>query len=155
MTRVAPTPGDVIEDYEILEEIGGNMGWVFKARHRLLDKVVALKLLPADLMADPARLTRFQREMWIMGQLQHPNLVTGTDARSVGEWHLVAMELIDGVDLQQLVRTKGPLPIAAACEIARQAALGLQHAHEHGLIHRDIKPSNLMLTRSGSPRFSR
>lgn len=126
------------------------MGLVFKARHRLLDKVVVLKLVPAECMADPARLGRFQREMRVMGQLEHPNLVTASDARVVGDWHLVVMELIDGVDLHQLVRTHGPLPVAAACEAARQAARGLQHAHQHGLIHRDIKPSNLMLTRSGT-----
>jgi serine/threonine protein kinase len=149
MTTVAPAPGEVIGDYEILERIGGNMGLVFKARHRLLDKVVVLKLVPAECIADPARLTRFQREMRAMGQLEHPNLVTASDARSAGDWHLVAMELIDGVDLHQLVRNRGPLPIAAACEAARQAALGLQCVHEHGLIHRDIKPSNLMLTRAG------
>jgi serine/threonine protein kinase len=149
MATVAPAPGEVIGDYEIVEQIGGNMGLVFRARHRLLHKVVALKLVPADWIADPARQTRFQREMRVMGQLEHPNLVPAADARSVGEWHLVAMELIDGVDLQQLVRTQGPLSIAAACEVARQAALGLQYAHEHGLIHRDIKPSNLMLTRTG------
>ena len=150
MTTGAPAPGEVIGDYEILDRIGGNMGLVFKARHRLLDKVVVLKLVPADCIADPARLTRFQREMRAMGQLEHPNLVTAADARSVGDWHLVAMELIDGVDLQQLVRTHGPLPVAAACEVARQTAQGLQYAHEHGLIHRDIKPSNLMLTRAGT-----
>lgn len=149
MTTVAPAPGDVIGDYEILERIGGNMGLVYKARHRLLDKVVVLKMVPAELIADSARLTRFQREMRVMGQLEHPNLVTAADARSVGEWHLVVMELIDGVDLQQVVRAQGPLSVAAACEVARQAALGLQYAHEHGLIHRDIKPSNLMLTRAG------
>ena len=150
MGTIAPAQGEVIADYEIVERIGGNMGLVFKARHRLLDKVVALKLVPADWMADPARLARFQREMRVMGQLEHPNLVTAADARSEGEWHLVAMELIDGVDLQQVVKTRGPLPIAAACEAARQAALGLQYAHQHGLIHRDIKPSNLMLTRAGT-----
>jgi hypothetical protein len=126
------------------------MGLVFKARHRLLDKVVVLKLVPAECIADPARLTRFQREMRVMGQLEHPNLVTASDARSVGDWHMVVMEWIDGVDLHQLVRARGPLPVAAASEAARQAALGLQYAHEHGLIHRDIKPSNLMLTRTGT-----
>ncbi len=143
-------PGDVIEDYEILEKIGGNMGLVFRARHRLLDKVVALKLLPAEWIADPARLARFQREIRVMAQLEHSNLVTAADARIVGSWHLVAMEWIDGVDLERLVRTQGLLPVADACEAARQAALGLQCAHQHGLIHRDIKPSNLMLTRAGT-----
>jgi tRNA A-37 threonylcarbamoyl transferase component Bud32 len=150
MTPVAPVAGDVIEDYEIVEKIGGNMGLVFKARHRLLDKVVALKIFPTDWTADSARRARFEREMRVMGQLSHPNLVTAADARSVDSWHLVAMEWIDGLDLQQLVRTQGPLPVAEACEVARQTALALQHAHEHGLIHRDIKPSNLMLTRKGT-----
>src|SRR5437899_383182 len=150
MSGADPVPGDVIEDYEILEKIGGNMGLVFRARHRLLDKVVALKLLPAEWIADLARLARFQREIRVMAQLEHPNLVTAADARIVGSWHLVAMEWIDGVDLSWLVRTQGLLPVADACEAARQAALGLQCAHQHGLIHRDIKPSNLMLTRAGT-----
>jgi hypothetical protein len=85
-----------------------------------------------------------------MGQLSHQNLVTAADARNVNSWRLVVMEWIDGVDLQQFVAKHGPLPIHLACEVVRQAALGLQYAHEHGLIHRDIKPSNLMLTRSGA-----
>src|SRR5688572_23427055 len=145
-----PGPGDMLEDYEIIEKIGGNMGLVFKARHRLLDKVVALKLLPADAITDPARLVRFQRELRVLGHLEHPNLVTAADARIVGRWHMVAMEFIDGMDLQTLVETQGALSIADACEAIRQAALGLQYAHEHGLIHRDIKPSNLMLTHTGT-----
>jgi tRNA A-37 threonylcarbamoyl transferase component Bud32 len=149
-TPSAPVAGDVIEDYEIIEKIGGNMGLVFKARHRLLDKIVALKLLPAHYITDPARLARFQRELRVMGQLEHPNLVTAADARVVGCWHIVAMELIDGIDLQRIVEDHGALPVAAACEAVRQAALALQHAHQHGLIHRDIKPSNLMLTHSGT-----
>ena len=149
LTTIAPVPGDVIEDYEILEKIGGNMGLVFKARHRRLHKVVALKLLPAEYITDEGRLARFEREMRAMGQLHHPNLVTAFDARVVGCWYLVAMEFIEGIDLNRVL-DKGPLPATAACEIARQAALGLQHAHEHGLIHRDIKPSNLMLTREGA-----
>jgi serine/threonine protein kinase len=140
----------VLEVYEIIERIGGNMGLVFKARQRLLDKVVALKLLPADAITDPARLARFRRELKIMGQLEHPNLVTTVDARIVGRWHMVAMEFIDGTDLERLVETRGALPIADACEAARQAALALQYAHQHGLIHRDIKPSNLMLTHAGT-----
>lgn len=153
MTNPVPAPGEVIADYKILERVGGNMGLVFRALQLLLDKVVALKLVPADQLADPARLARFQREMRVLGQLEHPNLVTGTDARRVGEWHLVSMEWIDGVDLQHLVRFHGPLPVTAVAEVARQAAQGLQYAHEHGLIHRDIKPSNLMLTRTGTVKI--
>ncbi|HKX61573.1 MAG TPA: serine/threonine-protein kinase [Verrucomicrobiae bacterium] len=150
MISAAPEPGDVIEDYEILEKIGGNMGLVFKARHRRINKVVALKLLPIEWIGDAARQARFEREMRVMGQLEHPNLVTAMDARREDPWHLVVMEWIEGLDLLQLVRMKGPLPVSVACEAARQAALGLHYAHEHGLVHRDIKPSNLMLTRSGT-----
>jgi len=150
MNMASPLPGDIIEEYEILERVGGNMGLVFKARHRLLDKIVALKLLPADSIADSARWARFQREMRVMGKVEHPNLLAAADARSLESWHLVAMEWIDGIDLHRLIRNQGPLPIDAACEITRQAALGLEYAHRHGLIHRDIKPSNLMLNRSGT-----
>jgi tRNA A-37 threonylcarbamoyl transferase component Bud32 len=149
-TSSAPAPGDMIEDYEILEKVGGNMGMVFKARHRLLHRVVALKLFPSEWIADAARLARFEREIRVMGQLSHQNLVTAADARNVNSWRLVVMEWIDGIDLQQFVAKHGPLPIHLACEVVRQAALGLQYAHDHGLIHRDIKPSNLMLTRSGA-----
>ena len=150
VTTVAPEPGTVLEDYEILEKIGGNMGFVFKARHRLLNKLVALKLFPVEFITDLERLERFKRELRVMGQLAHPNLVTAADARVVGCWHLVAMEFIEGTDLQRLVHTRGPLPVADACDAARQAALALQYVHEHGLIHRDIKPSNLMLTPTGT-----
>jgi serine/threonine protein kinase len=150
MISAAPESGDVIEDYEILEKIGGNMGLVYKARHRRINKVVALKLLPIEWIADDARQARFEREMRVMGQLEHPNLVTAMDARRKDPWHLVAMEWIDGLDLLQLVRMQGPLPVGVACEAARQAAVGLHYAHEHGLVHRDIKPSNLMMTSSGT-----
>ncbi len=146
----APEVGEVIGDYEILEKIGGNMGLIFKARHRLLDRVVALKLLPAEWAADSERRVRFERELRVMGQLQHPNLVAASDARVEGPWHLVAMELIEGLDLERLVWKRGPLPVAAACEAASQAALGLEHLHQRGLIHRDIKPSNLMLAAGGT-----
>jgi serine/threonine protein kinase len=150
VTQTAPSAGDVIEDYEILAKVGGNMGSVYKARHRLLNKIVALKVFPAEWITDSSRLARFEREIRAMGQLAHPNLVTAADARSVNSWRLVVMEWIDGIDLQAAVQTHGPLPIGVACEAIRQAAVGLQYAHDHGLIHRDIKPSNLMLTRSGS-----
>jgi serine/threonine protein kinase len=149
MATVAPAPGEVIGDYEILERIGGNMGLVYKAHQRRLKKVVALKLLRADSISDPELVARFEREIEVLGQLNHPNLVAAADARRVDGWLLVAMEWIEGLDLYQMVQFHGPLPIADASEAAREAALGLQHCHERGLVHRDIKPSNLMLTREG------
>lgn len=126
------------------------MGFVVKAHHRLLNKTVALKLLTKDWTKDGARLARFRREIQILAQLDHPNLVKATDARSVGEWQVVAMDWVDGMDLHQLMASHGRIPISDACEAVRQAALGLQHAHEHGLIHRDVKPSNLMLSSAGT-----
>src|SRR5207253_4186002 len=81
--------------------------------------------------------------------LSHPNVVTAHDAEQAGDLHFLVMEYVEGEDLAALVERQGPLPVAEACEYARQAALGLQHAHEHGLVHRDLKPHNLMLTPRG------
>jgi serine/threonine protein kinase len=150
MSTVAPSAGDVISDYKLLERIGGNMGIVFKAQHESLGKTVALKLIPAEALVDGNRRKRFQREIRAMGKLSHDNLVSASDARTVGPWHLVAMEWIDGRDLQQILRAEGPLPIDLACEAARQAALALECVHRNELIHRDVKPSNLMLTGNGT-----
>src|SRR5262249_48278346 len=92
---------------------------------------------------------RFEREMKAVGQLDHPNIVRATDAgRSRGR-HFLVMDLVPGCDFARLVQRLGPLPLADACESARQAALGLQAIHEAGLLHRDIKPSNPMLTPDG------
>lgn len=91
-------------------------------------------------------MARFYREMQITSQLNHSHLVRSYDAGPVVATHFLAMEFIEGMDLEQLVRQRGPLPVATACDYIRQAALGLQHIHEHGLVHRDIKPSNLLVT---------
>src|SRR5262249_17902795 len=88
-------------------------------------------------------------EMQALGKVKHPNVVTAYDADAIGDTHFVSMEFIDGADLTRLVRERGPLPVLAACEYIRQGALGLQHAHELGMVHRDIKPSNLLVTRDG------
>jgi hypothetical protein len=135
--------------YEILGHLGeGGMGTVYRARHRELDRVVALKVLPAD-RVDEAAVARFRNEMRAAGRLVHPNIVTAHDAGRVGGTYFLAMDFIDGADLSALVRRLGPLPVADACELIRQAAVGLQHAGECGLTHRDVKPSNLMLARGG------
>jgi tRNA A-37 threonylcarbamoyl transferase component Bud32 len=135
--------------YEILGRVGaGGMGTVYKARHRELDKVVALKVLPAD-RVDEAAVARFRNEMKAAGRLGHTNIVTAHDAGRVGGTYYLAMDFVDGSDLAALVYRLGPLPIPDACELVRQAAVGLQHACECGLAHRDVKPSNLMLARGG------
>jgi WD40 repeat protein/serine/threonine protein kinase len=144
--------GLVLGSYLLLERLGeGGMGQVFKARHQLLDRVVALKVIRPEHLGDANAVRRFQREVRAVAQLSHPHVVHAFDADQVGTTHILVMEYVEGVDLQRLVKRNNPLPVAVACEYIRQAALGLQHAHEHGLVHRDIKPSNLLLSMVGGP----
>ncbi|MCA9051120.1 MAG: protein kinase, partial [Planctomycetaceae bacterium] len=131
-----------IRDYELLEYLGGGgMGQVFRARHVPLNRCVAIKLLPEDRSADQRLVERFAREIRAVGSLQHPNIVQAFDAgESNGRWFL-AMELLDGTDLAVLLRNHAVLSVSDACEIVRRAAVGLQSAHQQGLVHRDIKPA--------------
>ena len=136
-----------IGDYEIIAALArGGMGSVYKARHVRLEKEVALKLLPERKMQNNEAIARFSREMKLIGQMSHPAMVSATDAGAQNGVHYLAMELVDGIDLGKLVRHCGPLSVADACELVRQAAIGIQYAHEQGVIHRDVKPSNLMLS---------
>ncbi|MBX9581886.1 MAG: serine/threonine protein kinase, partial [Gemmataceae bacterium] len=136
--------------YVLLDLLGeGGMGKVFKARDARLGRDVALKLIRPERLAHPAAMARFDQEMKALGKLDHPNVVRAFDAGQAGGAHYVAMEFIDGADLTKLVRVRGPLPVGEAGEYARQAALGLHHAYENGLVHRDVKPSNLIATRDG------
>jgi serine/threonine protein kinase len=152
-TPDARFPGKRIGRYEIIEKLAvGGMGVVFKARHVELDKVVALKVLPAGEHGE-AHLARFKNEMRAIGRLSHPHIVAALDAGDADGVHYLAMDFVDGIDLSRLVRRHERLPVADACEAIRQAAMGLQQAFEHGLVHRDIKPSNIMLARSGIVRL--
>jgi WD40 repeat protein/serine/threonine protein kinase len=136
--------------YLLLERLGqGGMGQVFKARHRLMKRTVALKVIRKDLLAHPDTVQRFQREIQAAAQLNHPNIVIAHDAEQCGDVHFLVMEFVEGVNLAALLKQRGPLPVSQACDYIRQAALGLQHAHERGLVHRDVKPSNLLLTTRG------
>ena len=137
-------------EYEILERLGsGGMGEVYKARHRRLNKLVALKLLPVASSSLQERVARFVREMQAVGPLDHPNVVEAFDAGEEGGKAYLVMRLVEGVDQDRLDRERGPLPVAEACDLARQAAQGLDYLHRRGLIHRDVKPSNLMRTPEG------
>ncbi len=141
-------------DYEILEQIGqGGMGTVYKDRHAKLGRFVAIKMLSRDRLRDENVVTRFHREMNAVGRLDHPNIVGGYDAGEVDGEHFLVMELLDGISLSALISSGHQLQIPDACELIRQACLGLHHAHEQGMIHRDVKPSNLMLCRNahGAP----
>ena len=140
--------------YELLEEIGrGGMGVVYRARHRKLDRQVALKVVPESLLSDPTVTARFENEIKAIGQLDHPNIVRATDAGEIDGVHALVMEYVDGRDLAFVMRNRGPLPESEACELILQAAQGLRHIHEAGLVHRDIKPRNLMLASNGVVRI--
>ncbi len=138
--------GEWIRDYELLEPLGhGGMGTVYKAVHARLQRPVAIKLLPSRRLRDPDAVARFEREMKAIGRLDHPAIVRATDAGDADGTHFLVMDYVDGIDLSKLIKLTGPLDVASACEIIRQAAIGLHYAHAQGLIHRDVKPSNLMM----------
>jgi serine/threonine protein kinase len=140
--------------YQLLRALpGGGMGQVYQARHAKLGVLVAVKLLPHWRLADPLAIERFEQEMQAAGKLIHPHIVRALDAGEVDGVHYLAMDFVEGLDLSEVVRRTGPLPVADACEVIRQAALGLQHLHEHALVHRDIKPSNLMLAPDGTVKI--
>jgi tRNA A-37 threonylcarbamoyl transferase component Bud32 len=136
--------------YRVLALLGqGGMGAVYKARHLHMDRLVALKVIRPALVTHPASLQRFRQEVRAAARLVHPNIVTAYDADQAGSLHFLVMEFVEGRSLDEYLRRRGPLPPAEACSCARQAALGLQHAHEKGMVHRDIKPHNLMLAADG------
>jgi serine/threonine protein kinase len=110
---------------------------------------VAIKILAAKYVGDEGAHRRFFREMALLGRLNHPNIVQPFDAGDAGGVLYLTMELVDGPDIESLARKFKQIRIADACEIVRQAALGMQHAHENGLVHRDLKPSNLLLSSTG------
>jgi len=150
----AVAPPAVLGEYELLEQLGaGGMGEVYRARHRRLDKLVALKLLRARSPGSADGVARFLREMKAIGSLDHRNVVEAHDAGEQDGVVYLVMKLIAGADLARVVRERGPLPVAEACDLARQAALGLQYLHERGLVHRDLKPSNLMRTPDGTVKI--
>ena len=137
-------------DYEIVRELGrGSMGVVYLANNRLMGRHEVLKVIGRHLVERPDVLERFLREIRSAAKLQHANIVTAYSALRLGPSIVLAMEYVDGLDLARMVKTKGPLPIVNACYFIQQAALGLQHAHERGMVHRDIKPANLILARDG------
>ncbi len=143
-------PKFLIGKYLILDRIGaGGMGAVYLCEHLQLERQVALKVLPADQADDPAALGRFYREAQAVAALNHPNIVRAYDVDMEGRTYFLVMEYVDGVDLQELTTRRGRLDPVRAAHYVRQAAEGLQHAHQAGLVHRDIKPANLLLSRTG------
>jgi molecular chaperone DnaK len=141
-------------DYRLLDLLGeGAMGSVYLAEHAVLRRKSAVKVLPAARAKDGSFLPRFLREARLAAALDHPNIVRAYDVdRAVvgdGEIYYLAMEYVKGINVQTTIDRGGPLPVPKAVDIARQAAEGLEHAHQAGLIHRDIKPANLLLDERG------
>jgi WD40 repeat protein/serine/threonine protein kinase len=138
------------ERYRVCRLLGaGGMGAVYEAMHLVMQKKVALKVIRRAYTAKADALERFRREVRTAARLSHPNIVPIYDAEDAGATHFLVMEYVAGTDLGRLVQERGPLPVDRACEYVRQAALGLQHAFEQGMVHRDLKPHNLMLAWNG------
>ena len=136
--------------YALLDRIGqGARGRVFKARHRLMDRVVALKVVSPDGALSKTSVARFFREMKIVALLDHPNVVRAIDADVHEGCPYIVMEYLEGDDLECVFARRGPLPPDEVIEYMAQAARGLAHAHEKGVIHRDVKPTNLFLVKTG------
>jgi serine/threonine protein kinase len=144
-----------IGHYQILDRLGeGSFSEVFKAWDNVKGRTVALKVLHQHLTEHSAAVSELQRELQAVTRLSHPHIIQTYEANQVGTLHYFAMEYVEGMDLDRYVRQSGPLPVEAACEYVRQAALGLQYAHQMGLVHRDIKPANLFLVNPPSSGVS-
>ena len=136
--------------YALVDRIGqGGRGRVFKARHRLMDRMVALKVMSPDTAISERAVARFFREMKIVAILDHPHVVRAIDADIHEGCPYIVMEYLEGDDLEHVLARRGPLKEDAAITYMAQAARGLAHAHERGVIHRDIKPTNVFLTNTG------
>ncbi|HEX3872335.1 MAG TPA: protein kinase [Pirellulales bacterium] len=141
-------------NYTVLDKLGaGGMGQVFKARHRRMDRIVAVKMLPPSVSKDPSTIARFEREARAAARLVHPNIVTAYDADEANGAHFLVMEYVEGIDLSDVAKKQGPLPVATALDYIHQAASGLAYAHEQGVVHRDIKPANLLLDKKGTVKI--
>jgi serine/threonine protein kinase len=144
----------LIGDYLLLNLMGaGGMGQVYRARHRHMERIVAIKVLPAEMTRDPERVRRFQREVRAAARLSHPKIVAAYDARHEGGLWCLVMEYVEGSDLSALVKENGPFTVGDAVDAVVQAAQGLVYAHREGVVHRDIKPSNLIRDSHGTVRI--
>ncbi|HUG92885.1 MAG TPA: serine/threonine-protein kinase [Planctomycetaceae bacterium] len=141
----------LLGDYLLLEPIGhGGMGEVYRARHLMMKREVAVKLLLASRIDDPDTIQRFKREVRLAARLTHPNIVTALDAGRHGGHYFLVMEFVPGQNLSRYVGQHGPLPVIKAVGCLLQAARGLEFAQQKGIVHRDVKPSNLLLSSDGT-----
>ena len=147
---VVPEAGQRLGQFLLLEMVGrGGMGLVFKALHEKLDKVFALKVLSATRMFDPRMRERFHREMQAAGRIEHPHVVRAIYSDESNGVPYLVMEFVDGINLSALLKSQGPFSQEIACELIRQAGLGLLQIHQAGMVHRDLKPGNLMISQEG------
>ncbi|REK09407.1 MAG: serine/threonine protein kinase [Planctomycetota bacterium] len=140
--------------YQVIDSIGqGGMGQVFRAEHRLMGRIVAIKVLPRH-RSTPDAIASFTREIRAQAKFDHQNLVRAFDAGHDGNVYFLVTEYVPGADLRKLVRARGKLSMQDAATIISQAAHGLAHAHRGGMVHRDVKPGNLLVTPDGQTKVS-
>jgi serine/threonine protein kinase len=142
--------GTRLGSYEIVAPLGaGGMGEVYRARDSKLGRDIAIKILPSETASDPERRQRFEQEARSASALNHPNILTIYDIGEAGGTIYIAMELVDGKTLRELVASSEPLPTKKLLDIAVQTADGLAKAHAAGIVHRDLKPENVMVSKDG------
>lgn len=143
------------QDYEILDRVGaGAMGTVFKARHKRLNRIVALKILKPSLARDKRYVERLRREARIVASLSHPHIVTGYDLGEEGGYHFFVMEFVEGKSLRQLLIEWGMFSEDYVLRVARETAMALDHAYQRDVIHRDIKPGNILIDDDGNVKLT-
>lgn len=138
-------------DYVVIDKLGqGGMGTVLRAKHRRMDRMVAIKVLPVTVLESKDAVARFYQEVKVAAQLTHPNIVHAYDAGEHHGFHYLVMEYVKGHDLAQMLSLMGPMPPSMVLDYTLQAASGLEYAHRMNIVHRDIKPSNLLLDDEGN-----
>lgn len=141
--------------FELQDKLGeGGMGVVYRARYVGNDRIVAVKLIPPEVAADPTLLARFEREMDVLKQLRHPNIVHSFGGVCDNQQRFYAMELVEGGTLADILRDRGRLAWDTVIEYGLQMCAGLQCAHERGVVHRDVKPANFLVTPAGKLKLS-
>src|SRR5579863_1294400 len=147
---MAIIPGTRLGSYEVVAQIGaGGMGEVYRARDTRLDRIIAIKVLPAHLADNPELRERFEREARTVASLNHPHICTLFDVGREGDTEFLVMEYLEGETLAQRL-AKGPLPLEQVLQYSVEIADALDKAHRKGITHRDLKPGNIMLTKSGT-----
>lgn len=149
--------GFLLGNYKLLGHIAtGGMSNIYLAEHTAMKRRVAIKVLPPNFTqgtGNTSHLSRFYVESRVIAQLDHPNIVRAYDVSQQGSFHYLVMEFVEGSDLRHMVEENGPLPIEVAADYIRQAADGLNHAHQKGIVHRDVKPANLLVDQNGTVKL--